>query len=252
MAVRVHRSMMLRPFPGVLLAHSRKNLPSSITSTLSRPTIRTITTGTSRSNNPYHILGVPPSSSFRTVQKAFVKLAFEHHPDTTSNDIAGNEGGGATCSSSSSSPRISVDFIRIRQAFERIRNAKQAGKSLNTTEVDEDDSVAANPTKYSWTETDFLNYFHRQTGVRLTSEQRQELVHLYRTRVQGAYYGGHSWDLARRLVAEQDAFLRNMESGCPSRSRRGSRHDQNASSFQTGSQESETSGANNLRRKRRR
>ncbi len=178
---------------------------------------------TSRSNNPYLILGVPPSSSFSTVQKAFVKLAFQYHPDTAG--------------------KVSADFIRIRQAFERIRDAKQSGKSL--------EQVDDTPSDHSWTETDFLNYFHRQTGVRLTSDQRRELVHLYRNRVTGGYYGGHSWDLARRLVSEQDAFLRNMQGGGPAAGyRKGTRRSH--ASCHSEPPEAEPSGLNNLRRKRKR
>ena len=192
---------------------------------------------TSRSNNPYLILGVPPSSSFRTVQKAFAKLAFEHHPDTK-NDNDTSRTNRAT---------ISKDFIRIREAFERIRDAKQSGKPLSM--VDEATSVSSTTRSHSWTENDFLYYFHRQTGVMLTSEQRQELVNLYRTRVKGSYYGGHSWDLARRLVAEQDAFLRNMHGGGPSR--RGTTGASGAS-FRAGAPEGDVSGASNLRRKRKR
>lgn len=183
-------------------------------------TMRRMTTG--RCNNPYQILGVSPSSSLQTVQKAFAKLAFQHHPDT-----AGT---------------VSAEFIRIRQAFERIRNAKQTGTSLEHEEQ-------KSPRGHSWTEADFLNYFHRQTGVRLTSDQREELVHLYRSRVQGGYYGGHSWDLARRLVAEQDAFLRTMQGGTgPTGYRRGTRY--NRVSFHSEPPEVEPSGSTNLRRKR--
>lgn len=195
-------------------------------------------------NNPYHILGVPPMSSFQTVQKAFVKLAFQHHPDT-----AGN---------------LSADFVRIRQAFERIREAKQGGKSLvgpphshqydtRGHEHDEyhgENGRGSHSQSQTWTEADFLQYFHRQTGVRLSSEQREELVRLYRTRVPGGYYGGHSWDLARRLVAEQDAFLRNMQGGGSTGVRKGIRR--HSGSFVAEPPEEETSGVTNLRRKRKR
>ena len=152
----------------------------------------------SRSNNPYLVLGVPPSSSFRVVQKAFNKLAFQYHPDTTGNTS------------------ISAEFIKIRQAYEGIRNAHmQGGKKARKWGTDT--SQSSNPASHAWTETDFLDHFHRQTGVRLTSDQRREMVHLYRNRIQGGYYGGHSWDLARRLVAEQDAFLNRMSNGGPAR-----------------------------------
>lgn len=190
-----------------------------------------------RNKNPYRILGVPHTASFRTVQKAFVKLAFQHHPDTSKNenDVISNSNG-----------TISKDFIRIREAFERIRDAKQSGKSLKT--LDEAEEGPTTPKSQSWTDIDFLNYFHRQTGVRLNSDQREELVNLYRNRVKGGSYGGPSWDLARRLVAEQEMFLRNMQGGGPSK-RRNTGVD---SPFQLGRADAETSPASNLRRKRRR
>lgn len=155
--------------------------------------VRTVGSFSRRTNDPYLILGVPTSSSFRTVQKAFNKLAFQYHPDST---------GGRTSITS-------TEFIRIRQAYERIRNSKIDKKSMN----EEPDSTKIDPSTHALREIDFLDHFHRQTGVRLTSAQRHEIVQLYRSRVPGGFYGGHSWDLARRLVAEQDAFLRNMTHG---------------------------------------
>lgn len=190
--------------------------------------IRSFTTNPS--NNPYLILGVPPSSSFQTVQKAFVKLAFQHHPDTSMN-----------------SATISKDFIRIREAFERIRDARQSGKPLSMVEEAETGYNNTASNNKSWTENDFLVYFYRQTGVKLTSDQREELVHLYRNRVQGGYahYSGHSWDLARRLVVEQEAFLRNMHGGGP---RKRGQHT-GPPPFQAGPEGEE---ANSLRRRRKR
>lgn len=178
-----------------------------------------------RKLNPYLVLGLPPSSSFSAVQKAFNKLAFRHHPDTTGNSS------------------VSAEFIEIRQAYERIRDAKGGSSKAG---VDEDKDGGHEPPTSTWTEYDFLDYFHRQTGVRLTSDQRRELVQLYRSRVKGGYYGGHSWELARRLVLEQDAFLRNMQDGGPSR---------RSASFQRASPtggSTERAEGNNMRRRRKR
>jgi curved DNA-binding protein CbpA len=128
---------------------------------------------------------VSPSSSFETVQKAFIKLALEHHPDTTDRD----------------DKKSSEHFIRIRTAFERIRDLQEPSSD------DKDHTILA------WTEEDFLQWFYEQTGQRLTSEQRRELVQLYRTQIPGGRYDGPAWELARRLVAEQDAFLRHQQGG---------------------------------------
>lgn len=178
---------------------------------------------TNKSNNPFHILGVPPSSSFPTVRKAFVKLALQHHPDTTGAE-----------------EKASEHFIRIRQAFERIRD----GKPMQQQEEEEFFHETA-----FWTEDDFLQWFYEQTAVRLTSDQRRELVSLDRSRIPGAFYGGQHWDLARRLASEQDAFLRYKQQqeqrggAPPPRSEAGA-------SFATS--KTKRSTTSNLRRKRQR
>ena len=176
---------------------------------------------TTKSNNPFHVLGVSPSSSFRTVQKAFVKLAMEHHPDTAA---------------SGKKQDAAINFVRIRQAFERIRDG---GRSYQNGDDCSDEHGSETP---SWTEDDFLKWFNDQTGLRLTSQQRRELVHLYRSRVPGGRYDGPSWDLARRLVAYQDAFLKKSQQ----RGRSSTSHGFNANNKTRPPKKS------NLRRKRRR
>jgi hypothetical protein len=140
---------------------------------------------TKKNNNPFHILGVPPSSSYQAVQKAFLKLALEYHPDTSSKDT-------------------SEHFVRIRKAFENIRDGTD-GTSYSDKGPSEPDSP--------WTEQDFLNWLCQNTGIKMTPVQRRELVHLHRSRIPGAYYGGQMYDLARRVVHEQDAFFRVMKKG---------------------------------------
>jgi hypothetical protein len=139
---------------------------------------------TTKSSNPFHILGVPPSSSYQAVQKAFLKLALEYHPDTSSKDT-------------------SEHFVLIRKAFEKIRDG--------TPYSDKGHSEPDLP----WTEQDFLNWFCQNTGIKMTPVQRRELVHLHRSRIPGAYYGGQMYDLAHRVVQEQDAFFRLLKKGAP-------------------------------------
>jgi DnaJ-class molecular chaperone len=142
---------------------------------------------------------VPPHSSFETVQKAFVKLALEHHPDTA--EHATTEG-----------------FVRIRHAYERIRDGDKKNKKNPFSRSENDETTTAynthNPPqnpgdidRADWTEDDFLDWFHDQTGQRVSSAQRRELIELHRSRVPGAVYQGSMWELARRLAQEQDAFL---------------------------------------------
>jgi curved DNA-binding protein CbpA len=160
-------------------------------------------------NNPlnkttaFRILGVPPHSSFDTVQKAFVKLALQNHPDTAEH---------ATTES----------FVRIRHAFERIRDGDKKNKKHTPFSRSENDETRTTDNTYKtaphqqhpgdidradWTEDDFLDWFHDQTGQRVSSAQRRELIELHRSRVPGAVYQGSMWELARRLAQEQDAFL---------------------------------------------
>ena len=141
----------------------------------------------SLSNNPFHILGIPKNSSVQTAQKAFIKLALQHHPDTS--DAAVSE---------------HTDFIRIRQAFERIRDGhKNSNRTRNNNKGDSINDID----RTTWTEEDFLDWFYEQTGFRVSPSQRRELIQLHRSRVPGGQYNGSMWELARRLTQEQDAFL---------------------------------------------
>jgi curved DNA-binding protein CbpA len=143
------------------------------------------------SDNPFRVLGIPPNSSMETAQSAFIKLAIQHHPDTNEGD-----------------EKSVQNFVRIRQAFERIRDhSKNRAKDGTGSRKDDGDDSGYKHPPGSWTEDDFLQWFFEQTGMRLTSDQRQELVHLHRSRIPGGRYDGPSWELARRLAFEQDAFL---------------------------------------------
>jgi DnaJ-class molecular chaperone len=134
-----------------------------------------------------------------TVQKAFTKLALQYHPDLK----------GKTAAESS----ISTEhFIRIRQAYEKIKKG----------DFQEDQSITGRHGKQRYgrphhhrhhhenrdfSERAFLQYFFEQTGLRFTSAQRREMILLHRTRIPGGRYDGPSWDIARRLAAEQEVFL---------------------------------------------
>jgi hypothetical protein len=167
---------------------------------------------TGGSNNPFDVLGIPKSSSFDTVKRRFIELALQHHPDT------------------SESGKANADyFVRIRQSFELIRKGNGGGD-------DEDSS----PPFEQWTESDFLQWFHQQTGIKLSSSQRRALAEIHRSRIPGGKYDGPSWELARRLVDEQDAFFRQMQKGGPPPNKESS------------NSKSESVDTSSLRRKRRR
>lgn len=185
---------------------------------------------TTKSNNPFHILGIPNASPFQTVQKAFVKLALEHHPDTTT---ANNR--------TTMNPSSSEHFVRFRQAFEQIRDdhyPRMNESNTNNNNMQDDAGT------FSWTEEDFLDWFNEQTGVQLTCDQRRELVKLYRNQIPGGRYDGPHWDLARRLVAYQDAFVSKWR-------QHGGRPPKNADKYYSNPRKGKNAESN-LRRKRKR
>lgn len=189
---------------------------------------------TAQRDNPFRILGIPPNSSLKTAQKAFLRLALQHHPDTnTDNDKSDGD-----------KAEAQENFVRIRQAFELIRDGSRPYKT-NQEQNDDEHNVA------SWTEEDFLHWFYEQTGMRLSSDQRRELVNLYRGRIPGGRYDGPHWELARRLVAEQDAFLRHQYQ---QQQRRGHSFSSSSSSSSNSSRKSERKSSdkntNPIRRKR--
>ncbi len=142
---------------------------------------------------PWSILGVPRSASKETIQKAFAKLAMQFHPDTASN---------------ARDASLSTEyFIRVRNAYEQIRDGTSTRDGGSFTRHGNPSSTRQDG---MFSEEAFLEYFFQQTGLRISSSQRRELLHLYRTRIPGGKYIGPTWDIARRLAVEQNIFL----SGC--------------------------------------
>ena len=139
---------------------------------------------TGASKNPFHILGVSPSALFETIQKAFTKLALQHHPDT------------APSSSSSSLPPSTEQFIEIRLAYERIRDGTyllQLSKKVYE-ERGANHYNAQHQTVSS--EEDFLDHLFQQRVTKISSAQRRELIELDSSRIPGATYNGPGWDFA--------------------------------------------------------
>jgi DnaJ-class molecular chaperone len=58
-------------------------------------------------NNPFDILGIPKGSSYENVKRKFVEPAMKHHPDVSESDDDDVE-----------------EFVRLRQAFETIRESE--------------------------------------------------------------------------------------------------------------------------------
>ena len=147
-----------------------------------------------RGKSPWSILGVPRSASLETVRKAFTKLALLHHPDVKDN---------------TKTAASTEQFISIRQAYETIKRGDYKDNDSMT--------MRGSKQKYAqhhhqhenrdFSERAFLQYFFDQTGLRFTPAQRREMVFLHRTRIPNGRYDGPSWEIARRLAAEQEVFL---------------------------------------------
>jgi curved DNA-binding protein CbpA len=204
--------------------------------------------------NPFLVLGVSPTSSFETIQKAFRRLALQHHPDTR-------------VSSSSSSAE---QFHKIYQAYEQIRDGKyllqsDQNASINNTNTRREAKNSFHKKRYehynnhSFDEEDFLQYVFEQTGQQISSTQRRELIELDRRRIPGCRYEGPGYDLARRVAIEQELFItqRNQFYAESSNSKKSKTNESSSSEYNTDNGTGRKNSKNNansmdLRRKRRR
>lgn len=115
-------------------------------------------------NNPYDVLGIPRDSSADTVKRKFLQLAMRHHPDTNrhSDDSLTHD------SSKNMANNTTDTFVKIREAFERI---KQDFKNNNS------DTNSSS----SWlTEEEFDAWFYEETGQKMDATTRREVMHVYR------------------------------------------------------------------------
>jgi hypothetical protein len=124
------------------------------------------------------ILGMPASTAFVDIQRHFLQLALQHHPDRPGGNIE--------------------TFVSIRQAFEYLRET-QSGKSDN---LHRDSEGGINVDK--WTEEDYDDWFYRETGhhwmgFALDAATQKEIVNAYETLSPGGRDPGE-WELARQVT----------------------------------------------------
>ena len=178
--------------------------------------------------NNFRILGLPSNASFKEVQQAFLTLALQYHPDTTTTTTTSGGSEEGTDANGDANTQMKLKgktreenehhFIRIRQAYEQLRldhkiHEKIYGKQYDnnndeTREKDTDRAAGDEDLISSYSETQFLHWFYEQTGLLFTSEQRREMITLYRNRV--GNYDGPAWDITRRLVEYQEMYLTRM------------------------------------------
>lgn len=112
----------------------------------------------------------------KDVQRAFVKLALQTHPD--------KPGGSA------------ARFLQIRQAFESIRNSNTGGGGGGGAE---------------WTSAELEEWWQQETGeflrFEMSHDTRRQVIDAYRTMgpSAGRDKGGY-WEMARQLAEREDAM----------------------------------------------
>jgi DnaJ-class molecular chaperone len=137
-------------------------------------------------NNPFDILGIPKASSYQEVKRRFVELALKHHPDLS--DEQGD----------------STEFVRVRQAFEMIRETEDGRAKLSSAG---DGS--------GWSDEEFQAWFFEETGhqdllFRMDRATRKEVVEVANSQSQGGLDRGGMWEMARSM-AEQEESLRKKK-----------------------------------------
>jgi hypothetical protein len=131
---------------------------------------------------PYSILGVTEVTgatvTYKDVKDKFVKLALEHHPDST--------GGGS-----------SKQFLKIRQAFESIKQLPDGSCTVGDDEVDQ----------AVWSDDSLSNWFFEETGqnisFRMDFKTRKEVAEVANM-AQGGLDKGGMWEMARMVAREEE------------------------------------------------
>jgi len=154
--------------------------------------------------NPYSVLGVPATSDYDEVRRAFVRLALDHHPD-----VRGGERQEKAVAVAAAAENENDAFIRIRLAFEAIReemrySGDDGGGDDNGIE-DDDEPLT------DWSAAELREWYRRQTGEWLTFEMceqtRREVIAVYKSMSHGGKDMGGYWDMARQLAEREEARI---------------------------------------------
>lgn len=129
--------------------------------------------------DPFRILGVPRGSSYQSVKETFIKLAHQHHPDRQQDKTENDDAVAA--------------FIRIRQAFEIIREGKH-GKAEATSES-------------QWGEEELVDFKNERTAeflsFKMDHDTRQAVIQTVTDLSPGGLDRGGTWEMARMLAQRE-------------------------------------------------
>jgi hypothetical protein len=148
--------------------------------------------GTIRRENPFEILGIPKTATYQQVKRRFVELALQHHPDTKENDNR-NE-------------KSSEEFIRLRQAFEAVKE-DQNGMASTRDELDEESLWSSDEEFHAWF---YEETRHADLLFRMDLMTRKEVIEVGENLAQGGLDRGGMWEMARRM-AEQEEMLKHQK-----------------------------------------
>lgn len=152
--------------------------------------------------NPFEILGISKTSTYEAVKRRFLELALETHPDVVHKQQPADDGKKDT--SKDSPKRLVEDFVKLRQAFEAIRENSDGTSRLAG------DSEAS-----SWSDESFQAWFHNETGhsdvmFTMDLQTRKEVAEVASTQAQGGLDKGGMWEMARAM-AEQQKNIGNLK-----------------------------------------
>jgi DnaJ-class molecular chaperone len=145
---------------------------------------------------PFDILGVPKNSTYDFVKRRFIELAMNTHPDIISSSSPNDNNDNDV---DAEKKRDATDeFIRLRQAFEAIRE-----------DLDEDNNIA------SWSDDNFKAWFFEETGhhdimFKMDLTTRKEVIDIANNQSQGGLDKGGMWEMARNM-AEQEKNLKKQK-----------------------------------------
>jgi len=160
--------------------------------------------------DPYRVLGIPHGSPCEKAKEAFLRLAMRCHPDLVpgrpSNEHKASE---------SLKKNSATDFIRIRKAFEQIRNHAK----IFTIEWKDNAEEASD-----WTDQQWRSYVQSQFHFVLEQDTRQEIVDTVdRLQPTGLDAGG-TWFMAKMLHAQHYSQQQQQQHDQSKNNGGGSRH----------------------------